>query len=166
MYSANDLLTRWPALDVRAKRARLQDTFHLSAGPLVETLEASRSAAERAAAGLWRRDPSVWTDDPLLQRKIGNRLGWLSSPMLMAESLERLESFAASIKQGGFTDVVLLGMGGSSLAAEVLRAVFGVGPGWPRLQMLDSTDPASIRAVVTPPRRTIYVLARDRKSVV
>ena len=75
----------------------------------------------------------------------------MSSPMLMADSIDRLQTFAAGIKRDGFTDVVLLGMGGSSLAPEVLRAVLGVAPGWPRLHMLDSTDPAAVRAAATPP---------------
>src|SRR5213076_965207 len=50
-------------------------------------------------------------------------------------------------------------MGGSSLAPEVLRAVLGVAPDWPRFHMLDSTDPATIRAAATPPARTLYLLA-------
>ena len=50
-------------------------------------------------------------------------------------------------------------MGGSSLAPEVLRAVLGVAPGWPRFHMLDSTDPAAVRAAATPPDRTLYILA-------
>ena len=52
-----------------------------------------------------------------------------TSPALMAQSIDRLTSFAASIKQAGFTDAVLLGMGGSSLAPEVLRAALGSAPG-------------------------------------
>lgn len=159
MHGAHDLLTRWPALDVAAKRARLQKTFQLSAGPLANALRTRADATERAAAGLWRRDPSVWSDDPAVQRAIANRLGWLSSPVLMAESIERLQSFATSIKQAGFMDVVLLGMGGSSLAPEVLRAVLGSPPGWPRLQVLDSTDPAAVRAAQTAPQHTLYLLA-------
>jgi glucose-6-phosphate isomerase len=159
MYSAHDLLTRWPALDVAARRARLQDSFQLSAGPLHDSIMTASEDAERAAAGLWRREPSAWSDDPDVQKKIANRLGWLSSPALMADSLERLQTFAASIKANGFTDVVLLGMGGSSLAPEVLRAVLGVAPGWPRFHMLDSTDPAAVRAIVAPPERTLYLLS-------
>ena len=159
MHSAHDLLTRWPALDVAAKRARLQDTFQLSPGPLRDVGAASAEAAERAAAGLWRRDPAVWSSDPAVQRTIANRLGWLSSPALMADSLPRLEAFASAIRRDGMTDVVLLGMGGSSLAPEVLRAVLGVAPDWPRFHMLDSTDPAAVRAVATVPARTLYILA-------
>src|SRR5207249_2179277 len=71
----------------------------------------------------------------------------------------RLVTFASSVKDDGFTDVVLLGMGGSSLAPEVFRGVLGVAPGWPRLHMLDSTDPAAIRAATTTPDRTLYLIA-------
>ena len=159
MHSGHDLQTRWPALDVAAKRARLQDTFQFFPGPLRDVGAASAEAAERAAAGLWRRDPAVWSSDPAIQRTIANRLGWLSSPALMADSLPRLEAFASTIRRDGFTDVVLLGMGGSSLAPEVLRAVLGVAPGWPRFHMLDSTDPAAVRAAATDPARTLYILA-------
>src|SRR5437868_15260399 len=77
----------------------------------------------------------------------------------MADALDRLLTFASSIKTAGLTDVVLLGMGGSSLAPEVLRAVLGVAPGWPRFHMLDSTDPAAVRAAATPPAQTLYLLA-------
>src|SRR5258708_15846301 len=83
----------------------------------------------------------------------------MSSPLLMADSIERLETFAAAVKADGVTDVVLLGMGGSSLAPEVLRAVIGVAPGWPRLHMLDSTDPAAVRGISAPPDRTLYLFA-------
>ncbi len=75
----------------------------------------------------------------------------------MAESLPRLQAFAEAVRRDGFTDVVLLEMGGSSLAAEVLRATLGVAPGWLRLRTLDSTDPATVLAVSTPRDRTFYI---------
>jgi transaldolase/glucose-6-phosphate isomerase len=159
MRSAHDLLTRWPELDVAAKRARLQDTFHLSPGPLESVIAAHTEGAARAAAGLWLREPAVWSADEAVQRAIANRLGWLASPALMAEAIPRLEQFAESIRHAQFTDVVLLGMGGSSLAPEVLRAVLGVAPEWPRFHMLDSTDPAAVRAVSVPVSRTLFILA-------
>lgn len=108
---------------------------------------------------LKQRDPSLWSSAADVQAKIKNRLGWLDSPQLMTGSVGRLTSFAASIKTAGFTDVVLLGMGGSSLAPEVLRAIVGVAPGWPRFHMLDSTDPAAVRAMDTAPAQTLYILA-------
>ena len=158
MQSAHELLTRWPALDVAAKRARLHHSLHVPTG-LAEILSRSTAVAERAASGLWRADPSVWSTAPDVQTLIADRLGWMRSPMLMADAIDRLQTFAASIKDGGFTDIVLLGMGGSSLAPEVLRAVIGVAPGWPRFHMLDSTDPAAVRAAATPPDRTLYLIA-------
>ncbi len=152
-------LLRWPALDLASRRARLQESFQFSAGPLNDALMANDDAAERAAAALMRREPAAWSSEPLIQHQIANRLGWLDAPALMADSLTRLQTFAEAVRRDGFTDVVLLGMGGSSLAPEVLRAVLGVAPGWPRLHMLDSTDPAAVRAAATPPEHTLYLIA-------
>jgi hypothetical protein len=90
----SDLLTRWPALDVAAKRGRLHDRFRFTPGPLANTVSAQSAKAERAGASLWLRDTSTWATDPPTQQKIANRLGWLDSPALMADSLGRLQSFA------------------------------------------------------------------------
>jgi len=147
------------ALDVTAKRGRLQQSLRLVQGPLAEIFAANVQNAERAAGGLYRREASAWSTDPGVQRKINNRLGWMSSPQLMVDSVPRLREFAAAVKRDGFTDAVLLGMGGSSLAPEVLRAVLGSAPGWLRLHVLDSTDPAAIRAVRTASERTLYIIA-------
>jgi glucose-6-phosphate isomerase len=159
MHSAQELVTRWPALEVADKRERLQNSLHLTPGSIVRSLNALTGKADSAASGLWRGDPSVWSPDPEVQKTVAERLGWMSSPALMADSIGRLRTFADAVKRDGFTDVVLLGMGGSSLAPEVLRAVIGVAPGWPRFHMLDSTDPAAVRAVATPPATTLYLLA-------
>jgi glucose-6-phosphate isomerase len=145
--------------DVLDKRARLQGSLRWSPGPLNEIFNANVDAAARAAAGLWRRDASVWSDDPATQQKVSDRLGWLRSPTLMVRSIDRLNAFARDARRDGVTDVVLLGMGGSSLAPEVLRAIVGVAPGSPRFHMLDSTDPAAVRAVAPAPDRTLYLLA-------
>src|SRR5262245_39407719 len=77
----------------------------------------------------------------------------------MLASIERLQRMADDIRSSGFEHAVLLGMGGSSLAPEVLRSIVGVRSGWLRLHMLDSTDPAAVLAVDTPPARTVYILA-------
>ena len=159
MQSTHELLTRWPALDVTAKRARLQNSLQLSPGTLAATLRSAVAPAERAAAALWSGDGSAWTSDPAAQQDIARWMGWMRSPALMAESLDRLLTFAERVKRDGITDVVLLGMGGSSLAPEVLHSVLGVAPGWPRFHMLDSTDPAAIRAAATTPATTLYLLS-------
>jgi glucose-6-phosphate isomerase len=132
--------------------------LHLSLGSLDAHVRAAAAEAEKAAAKLKARDPSLWSVLPDIQAKIANRLGWIDSPQLMAQSTARLKGFATSIKDG-FTDVVLLGMGGSSLAPEVLHRIVGVAPGYPRFHMLDSTDPAAVRATATTPATTLYIVA-------
>ncbi len=133
--------------------------LRLSLGPLDAAVHDAIPRADRAIAALWRRDTSLWSADVDVQQKVANRLGWLDSPQLMAESVERLTAFAARVRQDGITDVVLLGMGGSSLAPEVLHELIGVAAGWPHFHMLDSTDPAAVAAANTPPATTLYILA-------
>jgi glucose-6-phosphate isomerase len=147
------------ALDVTARRGRLQNSLRLTPGPLADVFSARSQDAERAAGGLFRHEPAAWSDDHEVQQKIAARLGWLASPQSMSEAGARLRDFAAAIKRDRFSDVVLLGMGGSSLAPEVLRAIVGVAEGWPRFHMLDSTDPAAVQAAATPPETTLYILA-------
>ncbi|MGE0450332.1 MAG: glucose-6-phosphate isomerase [Vicinamibacterales bacterium] len=146
--------------------AAFRSGFRLSAGALANAIESHRGRAMRAAIGLWNKDASTWSTDPAVQGKIANRLGWLASPALMADAVGRITEFAGGIRRDGFTDVVLLGMGGSSLAPEVLRAVIGSRPGWPQLHVLDSTDPTAVRAVSTTAARTLYVLASKSGSTI
>jgi RpiB/LacA/LacB family sugar-phosphate isomerase len=103
---------------------------------------------ERRAAGprIWKKDTSLWSDAASVQAAIGQRLGWLDVPTAMLGQISELRRFAADVRAAGFTDVVLLGMGGSSLAAEVLAATFPPPPGALALTVLDTTDPGAIRA--------------------
>ena len=95
---------------------------------------------EGKARRLWAGDASLWTNTDEAKW-----LGWLNIVDGELKDAGRLQSFAAEVKQAGFTDAVLLGMGGSSLGPEVLAQTFGAGAGSPRLHVLDSTDPAQIR---------------------
>ena len=90
-----------------------------------------------------------------------NRLGWLTIIEYMKDRTEELRTFAASAKKRGIRDVVLLGMGGSSLGPEVLRASFGSSNGFPRLWVLDSTVPSWVRQVTRAidPARSLFILA-------
>jgi glucose-6-phosphate isomerase len=141
------------------RRAAIRHGFRIVPGPLTDRLNRSMESAARAAEGLWRRSPAAWTADDAVAKKIANRLGWLDSPALMRQSLDRLRETAAAATRAGYTDVVLLGMGGSSLAPEVLRAIFGERTGYPRLHVLDSTDPAAIHAVRTELSRTLFLVS-------
>jgi glucose-6-phosphate isomerase len=109
------------------------------------TLEAQ--SVVQIADRIWRKDPSLWSSHADVQRRILNRLGWLDAVIWTPPSTERLRLFASQVREDGFTDVVLLGMGGSSLAPEVLNKTFGSAPGYPRLEVLDTTAPDAIHAV-------------------
>jgi transaldolase/glucose-6-phosphate isomerase len=91
---------------------------------------------------LWAGDKSLWagTDE-------NKWVGWLHIVEQELADIDSLDGFATDVKQCGFTDVVLMGMGGSSLGPEVLGETFGRQPGWPRFHILDSTDPAQIKTV-------------------
>jgi transaldolase/glucose-6-phosphate isomerase len=96
---------------------------------------------------LWAQDGSLWSNDARQQELAKDRLGWLTSVDTISAQVEALEAFAAGLRADGFTHTVLMGMGGSSLAPEVLRASFGLAPGAPDLLVLDSTDPEAVLAV-------------------
>jgi transaldolase / glucose-6-phosphate isomerase len=99
---------------------------------------------------IWARDPTLWTG-----RDEDRWLGWLDEPLRMRERALELEELAAATAD--YTDVVLLGMGGSSLAPEVLRRTFGN----ERLHVLDTTHPAPIRRIVEgfDLERTLFIAA-------
>jgi len=94
---------------------------------------------------LWVKDAALWKGDTAAIR---NRLGWLTSPTIMRGHAEDIKGFADEVRRLQFSQVVLLGMGGSSLAGEVLNTTFGSKMGFPDLLMLDSTDPGAIRHVL------------------
>lgn len=97
---------------------------------------------------LWQKDAALWSDDPQTQAAIRNRLGWLNVVADMQRSgVDEINALANAVRAEGYTDCVVLGMGGSSLCPDVCRASFGTAPGWLRLHVLDSTHPRAIQAV-------------------
>jgi transaldolase / glucose-6-phosphate isomerase len=90
---------------------------------------------------LWQRDATLWTGTDE-----ANWLGWLGITEDQLAENDNLRKVAQDAKSGGFTDVLLLGMGGSSLCPEVLRMTYGKIAGYPELHVLDSTDPAQIKS--------------------
>ncbi len=97
-------------------------------------------------AKLWKHDPAPWSADPHHAEIIKHALGWLDFPRTVFEQSAELTTFAAENAKH-FSHVVVLGMGGSSLAPDVLRETFGRVEGFPQLHVLDSSDPAQIRAL-------------------
>jgi glucose-6-phosphate isomerase len=128
-----------------AKKARPGEMkrmeFHL--GPLADRLNTAIRDAEEAdvAKRLWRKDASLWKADEASQKQISNSLGWLTVADEMIGVAGELTDFAATIRASGFRQVMVCGMGGSSLCPEVLARTFGRQSGFPELLVLDSTDP-------------------------
>ena len=106
------------------------------------------SALDRLAKGdflkkLWAKDPSPWTNDADAANIIKHALGWLDIPQHLMEHVADLLHFAQEVRRD-FDHVVVLGMGGSSLAPDVMGDTFGRFDGWPQLHVLDSTSPTQI----------------------
>ena len=139
---------------INAFEAHLPEPLH---GLVEKRLE--RAGAERWSRRLWAGDATLWTS-----RDEDRWLGWLTAGRGDAVDTEALRTFAAEAKQ--YDHVVLLGMGGSSLGAEVIGRVLGGVPGHPQLHVLDSSDPGQIRTVAAAidPSRTLFIVSSKSGS--
>ncbi len=126
-----------------------------------------RMQAAKVMPRLWNKDASLWSDQPTEQAKIRQRLGWLSIALRMRAEAGQLTAFAEEMRRAGFQRALLLGMGGSSLFAEVCRHLFGVTPGWLDVTVLDTTDPAAITAAAnTDLSRTLFLVSSKSGSTI
>jgi transaldolase / glucose-6-phosphate isomerase len=103
-----------------------------------------QAQSEEVARRVWTHDETLWGGPG---PEIGNRLGWLTIAQRMLDQADSLARFVDEVRADGMKDVVLCGMGGSSLAPEVLRQSFERGGGGLDLHVLDSTDPGAIKEV-------------------
>jgi transaldolase/glucose-6-phosphate isomerase len=147
--------------DVWAKRInRMSYTL-----PEAMRAEVQRSLTEWQTEGkarrLWQRDPSLWSG-----RDEAQWLGWLGITNGQLAHVQRFARIAEAARNGGFAHVLLLGMGGSSLGPEVLRRTFGRIPGFPELHILDSTDPAQVKALEAQVdlARTLFIVSSKSGS--
>jgi glucose-6-phosphate isomerase len=117
--------------------------------------------SDRWAERLADRDTSLWTHDEKVAAAIADRLGWLDAPEHFSRQVPALEAFGDAIRVAGYTTAVVMGMGGSSLAPDVLHRVFGSAEGYLDLRILDSTDPAAVAATVDDldPLQTLWIVA-------
>ena len=115
--------------------------------------------AERFAARIWERDPRLWAVEPPVE--IADRMGWLELPERAVRLVPELQEFAEEVRSEGVRHVVLLGMGGSSLAPQLFGRVFGPAAGRPDLTVLDSTHPAQVAEVsrATPLDETLFIVS-------
>ncbi|HYS54940.1 MAG TPA: bifunctional transaldolase/phosoglucose isomerase [Thermoanaerobaculia bacterium] len=137
-----------------------RQTEHL--GPHQAAVDAaiSRVEKEKFVERIWKKDATLWKSDDAHKKIIGNALGWLTVVDQMAKNAKEIRTFAESVRRD-FDDVVVLGMGGSSLCSEVTRRVFGKRDGYPALSVLDSTVPEAIRALESKLKleRTLFMVA-------
>jgi transaldolase/glucose-6-phosphate isomerase len=153
---------------VAGKRAKMLgarvDTQTIALGDTltkdVKTLTDEWRAAGKGRA-LWKKDAKVWTN-----HDEAKWLGWLNAVEREQKALSRYETFADAVKRANFTDAVVLGMGGSSLGPEVLAMSFKRARGFPKLHILDSTDPAQIRRVESDItlNRTLFIVSSKSGS--
>ncbi len=118
-----------------------------------------RWEAEDFGRRLWARDHTLWTPQPVPE--LTDRMGWLELPASMPGEIETLERFAGEVSGEGTEKVFVLGMGGSSLAPEVLSRTFGSRPGFPELRVLDTTHPDAVAAASrgVDPAKTLFLVS-------
>lgn len=127
-----------------------------------------RAEREEFVRRIWGKDPTLWKSVAEHQKIINNSLGWLTVARWTAGRVDEMETFAREVCQAGFTHVVLLGMGGSSLCPEVFRRTFGKSEGFPELLVLDTTDPDTIAELDSriDPARTLFIVSSKSGSTI
>nr|MDT8304384.1 bifunctional transaldolase/phosoglucose isomerase [Anaerolineae bacterium] len=134
-------------------------------GPYQQAVEEKLAelTAQRIVPRIWERDHTVWASSP---DEITNRLGWLRIAEQMQQYTHLLEEFVTTVREDGYTDVLLLGMGGSSLAAEVFAKSLSNKQGYLTLNVVDSTDPAVLRGYAEnlDLRHTLFIVASKSGS--
>jgi glucose-6-phosphate isomerase len=120
-----------------------------------------RARTEDWAGRLFKRDVTLWSSDPRVGEAIADRLGWLDAPAHFTEQIPSLEAFGDAVVDEGFTTAIVAGMGGSSLAPDILHRTFGSLEGYLALRILDSTDPAYVAATLDDldPLHTLVIIA-------
>jgi transaldolase / glucose-6-phosphate isomerase len=132
--------------------------------PVAERLR--RAAEDDVVRRIWRKDGTLWA--PAGTAELDDRLGWLTIADKLLEDLPAIREFVRDLRDDGLTDVVLLGMGGSSLAPEVFRRSSPPSEGALRLHVLDSTDPHAVDAtasLVDPPRTLFIVSSKSGGTI-
>ena len=135
--------------------------FALGDGRAAYDAAVARARTEDWANRLFARDVSLWTSDPRVAATISQRLGWLDAPSHFVDRIAGLEGFGDAAVEEGYETAVVAGMGGSSLAPDVLLQTFGSQDGYLALRILDSTDPANVSATLDAldPLRTLVIIA-------
>ena len=153
---------------IRDKQAKILQTRRIGmtsvypeeySGAIQETLQGF--AKDHVIKKMWAKDASAWKTDPAAVKIIDNALGWLTVTGVVKPKAGELKAFADEVAKEGFTHVVVMGMGGSSLCVAVLGETREPVAGHPELLVLDGTSPATIRRIegAIDPAKTLFVVA-------
>ena len=135
--------------------------FSIEPGDLASSLDTvfSQLDQDRFVDALWARRADIWSHEYAVKTAIAQRLGWLSAVEYVSSQLPQVDTFTQRVRTSAFTDVVLFGMGGSSLAPEVFHRLFGRENARPRFRMLDSTDPSAVRDALVNAPTSLFIIA-------
>lgn len=126
----------------------------------------TRLTESSAIGRIWSRDVTLWPDTPGTRDTVRDRLGWLDAPVMAAAHLDRMAAARAAAAADGFDHVVLLGMGGSSLAPDVIARALAPGLGPTALRMLDSVSPIAVRRAFADVRKALVIVASKSGSTI
>lgn len=145
--------------------ASVHPTVQLGAYAEIVSRAVERIEADRIVPRIWGADHTVWNSEPT---DLADRLGWLDLPRQMRNETAALDTFALELRRAGYSHVVLLGMGGSSMGAEVLALICGAAIHARALLILDSTIPSRIRDVADAidPAHTLFLVASKSGSTI
>lgn len=140
-----------------------QGSIQISAGKTAAAYERVVRKADKASLvqKIMKRQASVFTRDAKVKKLIANRLGWVDSAALMKKQVAAIEKFGAEVFRSGVNQVVLMGMGGSSLCPELFKLVYRKHPRLKSFDVIDSTDPQAVRAVARKLdlKKTLFIVA-------
>jgi transaldolase / glucose-6-phosphate isomerase len=140
-----------------------REAYATQLGPLTRpvAVRIDKFQAENFLQRFYSKDATLWTNDQKGQEEVRIRMGWLTSPEKGDALAPELMKFAHDVQKAGFTHAVLSGMGGSSLAAEVMSLIFQDDISGLKLTILDSTDPAQVlrTAQKNPISSTLYIVS-------
>jgi len=136
-------------------------TYHLGQyQPTVEA-EINQLNSQDFTTRFWQKDATLWTQDAEAQQSIRSFMGWLDSPEVLSQAVADIKHFVHEVKEAGFQHVVVMGMGGSTMAPIVFQRSFHMGQGDLPLSILDTTDPGTVAELEAsiPLRHTLFIVA-------
>ncbi len=153
------------ALDAKRQAALAQPTAPatLALGKYQAAVDAKVQEfnAQQFTEGFWKSDAALWTDDAAAQQSIRDFMGWLRVAETLAAAVPALDAFVNEVKSAGFRHVLVMGMGGSSMAPIVFQKSFPQGENGLPISILDTTDPGTVRhfAETLPLADTLFIVA-------